>query len=124
MSRGQNTERSNNMRIGNSSFDRVEEFKYLETTLINQNTIQEEIKSRLNLRNACYYSLQNILSSRLLSRYLKIKIYRTIILTVIWIGVKLGRWHWTQAEGVQELGTEETIWAWELRGNRGVEETA
>ena len=42
-------------------------------------SIQEEIKSRLKLGNACYYSVQNLLSSRLLSKNLKLKIYRTII---------------------------------------------
>ena len=46
-SRDQNAGRSQYMRIDNSSFERVEEFKYLETTLTNQNSIQEEIKSRL-----------------------------------------------------------------------------
>jgi len=40
-----------------SSFERVEEFKYLETNLTNQNSIQEEIKSRLKLRNVCYHSV-------------------------------------------------------------------
>ena len=53
---------------------------------INQNSIQEEIKSRLKLGNACYYSVQNLLSSRLLSKHLKIKIYRTIILPVVLYG--------------------------------------
>ena len=61
----------------------MEEFKYLGTTLTNQNSIQEEIKSRLKLWNACYHSLQNLLSSSLLSKNLKIKIYRTIILPVV-----------------------------------------
>jgi len=60
----------------------VEEFKYLGTTLTNQNTIAEEIKSRLRAGSACYHSVQNLLSSRLLSKNLKIKIYRTIILPV------------------------------------------
>ena len=59
----------------NSSTERVEEFKCLGTMLTNQNYIQEEIKSRLKLRNACYYSVQNILSSSLLSKNLKIKIH-------------------------------------------------
>ena len=49
------------MKFDNSSIERVEEFKYLGTTLTNQNSIQEEIKSRLKLGNACYYSVQNLL---------------------------------------------------------------
>jgi len=53
----------------------VEEFKHLETTLTNQNSIQEQIKSRLKSGNVCYYSVQNILSSSLLSKNLKIKTY-------------------------------------------------
>ena len=77
--------------MDNSTFERVEEFQYLGTTLTNQNSIVEEIKSRLRLGNACYYSVQNLLSSRLLSKNLKIKIYRTIILPVFCMGVKLGR---------------------------------
>jgi len=66
-----------------SSFERVEEFKYLGKTLTNQNSIQEEIKSRLKSQNACYHSVQNLLSARLLSKNIKIKIYRTIILPVV-----------------------------------------
>ena len=64
----------------------MEEFKYLGTTLTNQNFIQKEIKSRLKLGNACYHSVQNLLSSSLLSKNLKIKIYRTIILPVVLYG--------------------------------------
>ena len=48
--------------------------------------IQEEMKSRLKLGNACYHSVQNLLSSSLLSKNLKIKIYRTIILPVALYG--------------------------------------
>ena len=55
--------RIHNIKNDNSSFGRVKEFKYL-GTLTNQNYIQEEIKSRLNSRNACYHSVQNILYSR------------------------------------------------------------
>ena len=61
----------------------MEELKYLGTTLTNKNSIQEEINSRLELGNACYYSVQNLLSSSLLSKKLKIKIYRTIILPIV-----------------------------------------
>ena len=56
------------------------------TAVTNQNSIQKEIKSRLKLGNACYYSVQNLLSSRLLSTNLKFKIYRTIILPVVLYG--------------------------------------
>jgi len=68
MSRDQNAGRIHSVRIDNSTFDRVEEFKYLGITLINQNCIAEEIKSRLKSGNACYYSVQNLLSSRFLSK--------------------------------------------------------
>jgi len=74
----------------------VEEFKYLGTTLTNQNSIQEEIKSRLKLGNVCYYSVQNLLSSRLLSKNLKTKIYRTIILPVVLHGCET--WSLTMRE--------------------------
>jgi hypothetical protein len=74
------------VKIDNSSIERVEEFKYLEATLTDQNFIQEEIKSRLKLGNACYHSVQNLLSSRLRSRNLKIKIYRTVILPIVLCG--------------------------------------
>jgi len=86
MSRDQNAGRSHSMKIDNSFIERVEEFKYLGTTLTNKHSIQEEIKSRLKSGNACYYSVQNLLSSSLLSKKLKIKIYRTIILPVVLCG--------------------------------------
>jgi len=74
MSWDQNAGQSYSTKTDNSSFGRVEEFKYLGTTLTNQNSIQEEIKSRLKSGNACYHLMQNILSSSLLSKNLKIKI--------------------------------------------------
>ena len=61
----------------------MEEFIYLGTTVTNQNSIQEEITSRSNSGNACYHLVQNLLSSSLLSKNLKIKICRTIILPVV-----------------------------------------
>ena len=95
MSRDQNAERSYSMKIDNSSIKRVEEFKYLGKTFTNQNSIQEEIKSRLKLGNACYYSVQNLLSSSLLSKNLKFEIYRTIILPVVH---RCGTWSLTLRE--------------------------
>jgi len=64
----------------------VEELKYLGTTLIFQNFIQEDIKSRLNSGNACYHSVQNPLSSSFLSKNLKSKVYRTLIFPVVLYG--------------------------------------
>ena len=86
MSRDQNAEHNHRLRTDNSTFERVEEFKYLGTTLTFQSSIREEIKGRLRSGNACYHSVQNLLPSRLLSRELKIKIYRTIILPVVLYG--------------------------------------
>jgi len=86
MSRDQNAGRIQSVRINNGTVERVEEFKYLGTTLTNKNSILEEIKSRLRLGNACYHSVHSLLSSRLLSKNLKIMIYRTIILPVVLYG--------------------------------------
>jgi hypothetical protein len=58
MSRDQNARRSHNIKTENSCFERVEEFRYLGTTLTNQNFIQEEIKSLLKSGNACYHLVQ------------------------------------------------------------------
>ena len=90
MSRDQNAGRIHSVRTDNSTFERMEGFKYLGTTLTNQNSIPEEIKSRLRSGNACYHSVQNLLSSRLISKNLKIKIYRTVNLPVILYGC--GTW--------------------------------
>jgi hypothetical protein len=63
----------------------MSQFKYL-GTVTNQNFIQEENKRRLNSGNACYHSVQNLLSSRLLSKNVKIRIYQTIILSMVLYG--------------------------------------
>ena len=104
VSRDQRAGRNHSVKIDSNSFEGVEEFKYLGTTLTlillrwrigwapnnasrwqvgfnsvfkrltNQNCIQVEVKNRLKLGNACYHSVQKLLSSRLLSKNLKIKI--------------------------------------------------
>jgi hypothetical protein len=86
MSRNQNAGQNHNIKLDKKSFEIVEQFKYLGTTLTNQNSIQEEIKSRLKSGNACYHSVQDLLSSSLLSKNTKIKIYRSIILPVVLYG--------------------------------------
>jgi hypothetical protein len=86
MSHHPNSGQNQNIRIANELFEKVTKFKYLQMTLTNQNDIHEEIKSRLNLGNAYYHSVQNLLSSCLISKNLKIKIYETVILPVVLYG--------------------------------------
>jgi hypothetical protein len=64
----------------------MSQFKYLGTTITNQNLIQEKVKRRSNSVNACYHLVQNLLSSRLLLKNVKIRIYKTIILPVVLCG--------------------------------------
>jgi hypothetical protein len=77
--RHQNTRQNLNIQIVNRSFENVAQFKYLGTSVTNENLIQEEIKMRMNSGNACYHSVHKILSSRLLFENIKIIIYNTII---------------------------------------------
>ena len=86
MSRDQKAGRSRSIEIYNSSFERVEDFGSVGTTLTNQNFIQEEIKGRLRSGNACYHSVRNLLSSSFLTKNLKINIFRTIIFPVVLYG--------------------------------------
>ena len=86
MPQGEHAGQNNDVRIGNKSFEDVEQFRYLEKTITNQNSIHKEIKSILKSGNACYYSAQNLFSSSLLYKNLKIKIYRTILLPVVLYG--------------------------------------
>jgi hypothetical protein len=90
MSPHQNAGQNGNMQIDNKLFETVEQFKYLGKTLTKQNPIHEEIKSRMKSGNACYHLAQNLLSSRLLSRNTKVRIYRTIICRLFYMVVKLG----------------------------------
>ena len=72
-----------NIVIGNLSFENVEKFWYLGVTLTNTNDIREGITAEKIWGNTWYYSLKKILSSRLLSKKLKVKTYKTIILPVV-----------------------------------------
>jgi hypothetical protein len=71
------------METSNRLSENVAQFKYLGSALTNESLIQEEIKRKLNSGIPCYHSVQNLLSSRLLSKNVKIRIFRSIILLVI-----------------------------------------
>jgi hypothetical protein len=86
VSRCQKAGQRQSIKIGNRSFESIVKIKYLGTTLTDKNCIHEEITSRLNSGNACYHSVQSLLSYRLLSRNVKVKIYKTIILPVVLYG--------------------------------------
>ncbi|KAJ4436531.1 hypothetical protein ANN_16562 [Periplaneta americana] len=86
MSRDQNIVGNGNIKIGDLSFEEVEKFKYLGATVTNINDTREEIKRRINMGNACYYSVEKLLSSSLLSKNLKVRIYKTVILPVLLYG--------------------------------------
>jgi hypothetical protein len=110
VSRCQKAGQRKSIKIANRSFEDVA-VKLLGTTLTDQNCIHEEIKSRLNSGNACYHSVQSSLSSRLLSRNLNVKIYKTIILPVVFYGCET--WSLT-------LGEEHRLRVFENRVLRGI----
>ncbi|KAJ4439921.1 hypothetical protein ANN_08051 [Periplaneta americana] len=86
MSRDQNIVRNRTIKMGDLSFEEVEKLKYLGAKVTNINDTREEIKRRINMRNVCYYSVDKLLSSSLLSKNLKVRIYKTIILPVVLYG--------------------------------------
>jgi hypothetical protein len=109
MSRIQNVGLNHNIRMAKGSFENVAQYKYLGTTVTNQNLINEVITSILHSGNACYHSVQNL--SCLLSKNVKIMSYKTIILPVVCYGCEI----WSlilreeHTEGVLEQGAENTV---------------
>jgi len=100
MPRDQNAGKIHNIQTDNNFQERVEQFKYLGTSLANQNSVQEEITSRPKSGNACYHSGQNLLSSSLLSK--NIKIYGIIIFPVVFYGCET--WSLTLREECRHEG--------------------
>jgi len=82
---------SHNIKIDNSWFERVEDFRYLRRSLTNQNSIQEGNKCRLKSHNACCRSVRNLLSSSLLPKDIQIKVYRSTGVLLFCKGVKRSR---------------------------------
>ena len=118
MSRNQNAGRSHSIKIDNSFFERVEEFRHLGTTLKNENSVQEQIKSRLKSGNACYYSVQNLLSSSLLLKDIKIKIYRIIIFLFVFYGYETWSLTLMEERGLKVIENRVLRRIFGLRGTR------
>jgi hypothetical protein len=106
------------IQLGNRSLENVSQLKYLGTTVTIQILIQEEIKRRLNSGNACYHSVQNLLSSRLLSKNVKVRVNKTIILPVFLYGSET--WSLTLSEEYKLRAFENRLLK-RILGQRGME---
>jgi hypothetical protein len=69
-----------------SLFHRSQVFKIVSAYCLRLTSIHEEINSRLESGDACYHSVQNLLSSRLLSKNTKVSVHRTVVLPVVLYG--------------------------------------
>ena len=72
--------------LDSNSYEKLKTLQLLSSLLTNQNSTHKEIKFRLKAGNSCYYSVQTLYFFRLLSKNLRIKIYKTIILPVVLYG--------------------------------------
>jgi hypothetical protein len=118
LSRHQNAGQDHDIKRANRSFENVSQFIYLGTTVKNQNLIQKEIKRRFNSGNASYHSVQNLLSFRLLSKKLKIRIYKTIILPEVLYGCET----WSLALREEHRLRRTGCWEyWDRRGLKWAE---
>ena len=93
----ENAGQNDSIKISNKSFEKIEQFRYFGRTPTNQHSTHGENKSRLKLGNVCCLSVQNLLSSRFISKNIKIKIYRIVILSVVEHGCEI--WSLTLREG-------------------------
>jgi hypothetical protein len=73
------------IKIANRSFESVAKIKYLRVAVTDKNSMHKEIKGRLNLENGCYHLVQSLLSSRLLSRDVKVKVQNKETASFVWV---------------------------------------
>ena len=120
MSRDQHAVQNHNIYIGNKSFEKVEYFTYLGTSLMNHNSFHEEIKCRLQSGNTCYYlGAESFIFQFAVQKYKGPHIWTyNFAFCFVWVCYLVSHSErGTQAEGVREQGTEEGNWAYEGSGN-------
>jgi hypothetical protein len=112
LSRHRNAGQDHDIVMANRCFENVARFGCLAMTITNLKLIQEEIKRRLNLGSACCQSVQKLLSSCLLSRGVKVRVCKAIVLPVVLCGCEAWVWHWGGAwtGGFWEQGAGENVW--------------
>jgi folylpolyglutamate synthase/dihydropteroate synthase len=117
VSRHQNADQNRDVKVADRFFQNVAQFKCLGMTVTNENLIQDEIKKRQISGNACYHSVQKLSSSRLLSKNVRVTLYKTVILHNVLYGCQT--WSLTlreeQRQDVREKGAEENIWTEEMK---------
>jgi hypothetical protein len=114
LSRHHNVGQNHDIKIANRCFENVAQFKYLGTTVTNQNLIHEEIKRRMNSGNVCYHSVQYLLSSLLLFKNIRIRKYKIIILPVVLYGCETCSLTWREDTdwGRLRVGCSEEYLGW------------
>jgi hypothetical protein len=88
MSLVQDAGQNNNIKIGCTSFDKLEKLRFLKRNLTNQNSIHEQIKSKLKSKTSCYHTVQNILFSSFLFKNVKSQIFTNVIFLQFCMDVK------------------------------------
>jgi hypothetical protein len=124
LSHHQNAGQNWDTKIANRLFENMSQFKYFGTTVTKQNLIQEEIKWRLNSGIACYHLVQNLLSSRLLLKNIKIRIYKAIMLLVVLYGRETSPLTLREEHRLRVFENRVNIWTEEGCGDGRVEKAA
>jgi hypothetical protein len=79
----QHRRNAGDLRIGNKTFKRVQNFQYLGNVASNTNNISECIKERIMMGNKAFYANRHLFNSSLISRSSKLQVFRTLVCPVV-----------------------------------------